>query len=620
MEEDAPLPPQRRTLHELPPIVQEIESLPLTAEPTPPKECPEQSASCSLDNSSTIRSRRWRNEASPPKDVLNMWRPAGHLGDGAYDEEDEGSWVNSLKVQSAASRQKRLAGDFIVSPRSTRMTELPPTTPCRARKTQSPYDDVWRVGVAPTGRWVLERGRPRWVRDIPSLSLTQSSMDAWFCGYKEALPESKSLSSAHQEGSSDAGRNGPRKTDPGLEGETVPADMEEPTDSPLMSSEESGDNSVCSEKSSDDEQVKPKRRGTAFAAPCQEYPEGKRLTRLSFAAHKRQSKRQSDKQRQSAQAPDDDGIENIEEILQNLDSSTREPPRSSIPRFPWVDPLGSARMSAPSSLASIKRASVASVHTTVPGDCDMPIPAQARSSVDRERILLKLGLGKPHVKKNRQYVSRQSTGRSLHSGSTASRTTVSSSSSGFSRHSKHSTASHHSAHPRASDVTSRSSTASHSHRGSLATRNHSTSRDQRAQLKRMNQSLSSSAQKAFDAEVWEACGIEAEHLKLHQFASLIQSGLFRIGGNKHELEDEEGAIVDEAEDGIKDRVEGAAEPVVATPDESPSVSKSPKSPGRKVVLNMGGRANTSADDKAAAGSSPSSSGASPRKSALKGAS
>ena len=35
---------------------------------------------------------------------------------------------------------------------------------------------------------------------------------------------------------------------------------------------------------------------------------------------------------------------------------------------------------------------------------------------------------------------------------------------------------------------------------------------------------------------------------------------------------EEGAIVDEVEDGIKEHVEGAAEPGIPTPDESASVS------------------------------------------------
>merc|ERR1712217_995250 len=50
-------------------------------------------------------------------------------------------------------------------------------------------------------------------------------------------------------------------------------------------------------------------------------------------------------------------------------------------------------------------------------------------------------------------------------------------------------------------------------------------RDLKAEIKRMKETLLSSAQNAFGNDVWERCGIESEHIKRQQLAHLIHSGL-----------------------------------------------------------------------------------------------
>lgn len=49
----------------------------------------------------------------------------------------------------------------------------------------------------------------------------------------------------------------------------------------------------------------------------------------------------------------------------------------------------------------------------------------------------------------------------------------------------------------------------------------------RSEIKRLKDTLLTSAQTAFGTEVWEMCGIEAEHVKRPQFTHL--SGLLTIG-------------------------------------------------------------------------------------------
>jgi hypothetical protein len=65
-------------------------------------------------------------------------------------------------------------------------------------------------------------------------------------------------------------------------------------------------------------------------------------------------------------------------------------------------------------------------------------------------------------------------------------------------------------------------------------------RDQRTEMRKMQQTLLSSGQQAFDDETWQGCGIESEHLKRHQFAALLGQSL-SLFGQKEEVHEEASA-------------------------------------------------------------------------------
>jgi len=60
-------------------------------------------------------------------------------------------------------------------------------------------------------------------------------------------------------------------------------------------------------------------------------------------------------------------------------------------------------------------------------------------------------------------------------------------------------------------------------------------RDQRSELKRLQQTLLTSGQQTFDQEIWEGCGIEGEHIKRQQLAQML--GLsFNLNAKKEEVD------------------------------------------------------------------------------------
>eukprot|EP00929_Paragymnodinium_shiwhaense_P024692 TRINITY_DN1510_c0_g3_i1.p1 TRINITY_DN1510_c0_g3~~TRINITY_DN1510_c0_g3_i1.p1 ORF type:complete len:1039 (+),score=220.64 TRINITY_DN1510_c0_g3_i1:72-3188(+) len=65
----------------------------------------------------------------------------------------------------------------------------------------------------------------------------------------------------------------------------------------------------------------------------------------------------------------------------------------------------------------------------------------------------------------------------------------------------------------------------------------------RNDLKKMKESLMASAQGAFDGEVWDACGVEAEHLKRQQLAATVFAGLGGLLGTTKKSEDEQSAAI-----------------------------------------------------------------------------
>jgi len=77
------------------------------------------------------------------------------------------------------------------------------------------------------------------------------------------------------------------------------------------------------------------------------------------------------------------------------------------------------------------------------------------------------------------------------------------------------------------------------HQRSELKRIHQMGRDQRLELKRMHHNLLSSAQHAFEDEIWHACGVEAGHLFAKQkFATLISGGLFSKLHDTEDIEEE----------------------------------------------------------------------------------
>lgn len=495
--------------------------------------------------SSTRRSGRWRNEASPPRDVLNMWRtgPGILRGDKAYSKDP----LEDVKSQREAELRKRLAGEFVVSAMVNRI-ELPPPPPSRTLPTLSPYDDAWRCGVAPVGRWVLERGRPRWVTELPSMSLTQSSVEAWFSGYKDPLLPDAASESLIQT-TSDAGwvDTGEANSEVMTKKASNRASLE---DEDKFQQTRSGSSASDGVKSASSDEVVKERQASkkmSFAA-------GSDTMKRTSSLKKPKSKRQS---RQS-QLGADDGLETVDDILRSLDlASAKTENCDAMPRFQWVPLSPRAGARGATSVLPSGHSVVAS------GQGDASIGVKSSRQFRREQVSkIKKGLISLNGSKSARQPPRPGDSHM----------------SGVSTHSKKSVPSSRKETSNSLSSTLQRNVAESVARGGSdpGARNHD--RNQRTELRRLNQSLMNSAQHAFDADVWDACGIEAEHLKKHQFASLIQSGLFKIGGHK----DEENA--EQPEEPADDSAD--AEAAKQDNDRTPMTRHS-KSHSRKTMNKMG---------------------------------
>jgi len=527
------------------PIIDEDLVLTLEAEPTSSEEtasaaehlCSTMRSTFRSNKSTESRSQRWHNEASPANELPNLWRQPGHLDDQVW--KDPLNYVKSLREVKV---QKRLAGDFIVSPALpgvTRSIELPPTPRCRGPPTQSPYDNAWRVGFAPAGRWVLERGRPKWVPGVPSMSLTQSSVEGWFCGYKQdGSQDCRSQGLNQYERNSDARpKTTPRNTKPGefqQLSKPTSADTEDPC-GPLPQRQLS-----CTSSS-----------GSSYGSSCGGATDAARIIRHGQDVLKKSNKTNSFQVKQHAplvkkKREDEEGdIEEIDDILMPLEGTQRlSEIQESIPRFSWVPhPIPNAGMddSPRSSVTSARQ------HSTLKGE-HLPLISSGRH------------LSKQFTKQQVCMMKKGLTWSPSSGASTSKKLSLT----------QKKDASRLGPQPTLGRVRRGSSAKLMGHPGSR-------SRDQRTELRRMTQSLLSSAQGAFESEVWESCGIEAEHLKRHHFASLIQSGLslaglFKLGGHK----DDDNAQEQE-EDG------SATEPETPRHDETGRL----KSTFRTVTLNKG---------------------------------
>merc|ERR1712039_797873 len=71
-------------------------------------------------------------------------------------------------------------------------------------------------------------------------------------------------------------------------------------------------------------------------------------------------------------------------------------------------------------------------------------------------------------------------------------------------------------------------------------------RDLKTEIKKMKDTLRTSAQNAFGNDVWERCGIESTHIKKQQLAQLIHGGL---GGLFKKKDQDASALDQDAQDG-----------------------------------------------------------------------
>lgn len=347
---------------------------------------------------------------------------------------------------------KLLAGAFLVSVSPRQSVELPmPPLLSRTQPTNCPYDDAWRAGVPPSGRWVLERGRPRWVPagSSSSMNLSEGSVEAWLRGYKsneleqarKSIEQRESSSSGESEGEASwfmpmGGENSTRRR--GMMKRKTVVKVADPVSDKRKT--------VCLARSvrvnaiNDDAPVKIK---------------SKKKPRQFLSMLKLQG---------SLAKPEImERIEGIHEILDPLDVAPDET-SDSLARFEWAPLPTTARGDArrPSPFATVTCASSPKPFPLLEETAWISVEPPKKQPGKLQRAITSVGK----------------------------------------RNSGH--------HP---------------------------GRDQRSELKRLQRLMLSSAQLAFDADTWDGCGIEAEHLKKSQFAGLMLGGLFESSGKKDDAEE-----------------------------------------------------------------------------------
>lgn len=446
-------------------------------------------------------SSRWRGGATPTgsSPLPCLWRVPGHHGDGTYSK-DMPEWRRDLREEM----EKRVAGNFVVSTVPSPSINLPPTFGPRPQPAHSPYYDVWRVGVPPTGgRWVLERGRPRWAPEQPGWSLSQSSADAQVCGYKDTFEEAKRSIETQEESSqcaywpavdSATSKDGVSfmQSDSNRRGSNA-------------DSEGSGSGANCKAAVSNLTCLARSTR-TGDEAATENMVRKQAQVLNQRLRNRRKSKRHSVK---AVPMIDVDAIEEMDEILKTLDSPNGDDGNDVVkplPRFEWVPRSPSAPSTQKPRSFSFFSACAASTESAFPS-ADSVLPAVEEHSSHPCSPMKTHQVSAMSRDKKYSVAKRQDSVFSLFGSDRV----------------------------RKSSVTSTTSTvAVRTNKYSADRRKEG--RDQRSELKRLQQTLVNSGQQAFDAEVWEACGIEAEHLKRHQFAALIQSGLFKIGGPRDDAD------------------------------------------------------------------------------------
>lgn len=465
------------------------------------------------------------------------------------------------RAQREEEMGKRIGGRFVVSHLPKPSVELPPAPLCQGQTAPSPYSDVWRAGVAPGGRWILDGYLPRWVPEQSFESLSHESVDGWFSGYKDACDDFQAMSLANDVN----------------DGMVTESRRQAPECMSQRSSEQGRDNDAFLPLASGGKEAIEDNFGSDGVVQSARSGGRKPINKASCKSPPRRAKTM--RQNSKYKNPSKDDENDLEDILRPLDAADTVEAPDSLPRFEWVQRnisnLSNTWPSTGSRKASKAPPSTRlnSTSTTI----ESTLSEMSHATIKENGGITDEGYGLPHFDKGRDLgrsISKRKPKRprALSIDSNAARGSMKAD---LASEHKWSVTSHHSSISGISGVMARNEY-----------RARKEVRDQRAELKRLQQVLLSSSQQAFDGDVWEACGIEAEHLKRHQFAELFHGGLFKMAVNNDLGDDDEAATEVSAptcpknEDGK--RVTWSALTGVKPTDTPPSSPGSIKSAFRKL--------------------------------------
>jgi len=310
------------------------------------------------------RRSKQKRQSSTKSTTEKLWRVPGHHGDGQYSSCGP-SFARQDEVQVA--RKKCLGDDFVVGKCQT--SYQTPSLQERASKmpivpAHNPYDWAW-LGSAPSGRWILDGGRPRCVHDNTTVpfaggkSVKLADSRPWGCTYESSDLEA---GSSYELGSTISGHaDNLKNRTHNSHGEAKLAASNSSVDHHSESSQEGSSDSDSTSSSYNSSSNTRFTRGDSFkngspvasaqpvkveslAKSCLKRRESKfELVRSPKRAQSKNFNFQRTPQRKStrtkswrARAPGE--IEKVEDILSSLEHGHANPAMQRLPRFSWFQP------------------------------------------------------------------------------------------------------------------------------------------------------------------------------------------------------------------------------------------------------------------------------------------
>jgi hypothetical protein len=333
----------------------------------------------------------------------------------------------------------------------------------------SPHLGAWKAVSPPSGRWVLEEGRPRCVPERPDATLSEASVEAWSQRCRPFAEKPKTSERKLKQ------RAEPRSSatydfEPAVSTESTPRASKKEADALTDKS------SVYSSESDEDEED--------FVAAKSDAVDGIKAYRNKRVAIKEPVENKW-------------VVEDLNEILKPMDhhKTSAEETQKSFPRFSWMGSKN-AIVSQPGAKSATRQKW-------------QMLGTRRQSSLIGKALPPPEAAAKPEDSNTNEKVAPDAGRRGSATSVASARETV--------------------VYP----------TGSLSELGAIRRRQ---DRDQRSELRRLQQVLLTSAQQAFDSEIWESCGIEAEHLKRQQLAALLSTGLSRPVPQKNAEEEQDQTI------------------------------------------------------------------------------